>query len=84
MSQYRNQNFTELKRVMKAIGGEVTGYKVGTKHFIAYGRTPKGNPFRVTLGKGPQPAGHVEFYAKKRVREADRNHGGYGNGKRRK
>ena len=84
MSQLRNKNFTEFKRLVEKAGGEVTGYRVGTKHFLVYARTAKGKPFNITLSKAPMPAGYVEFYTRQRIRAADRNHGGYGNHRGRK
>ena len=72
MSPYRNSNFIEARRLIEQHGGKVTGRRAGSRHFVVYFETAKGNKAKLTLSKAPMRSGTVSFYLTRNIREADR------------
>jgi len=69
----RNPNLRELIRVVKELGGEITGTKNSAKHLLVDLKTARGKTIRMTLSKSPMRAGHVEFWIRAKFQKANRN-----------
>jgi hypothetical protein len=70
-----NPNYEEMQRLLRTMGGRVTCARAGGRHFIVYFITPNGNKAKMTLWKSKMQAGHLKFYLRRTIRQADNERG---------
>jgi hypothetical protein len=74
MSRHRNPNYEPFRKCVESMGGRVTDFRPGRKHFIAYITTARGLTMRMALSMSPMADGAIEFYTRRSIKREERRH----------
>lgn len=76
MSRPRSTNYEPFRKCVESMGGKVTDFREGGKHFIAYITTAEGHTMRMALSKSPMADDAIEFYTRRAIKREARRHSG--------